>query len=1416
MPAADRTYGKPRRRTLQIGDVVAQTQKTWEQTHAPRRPVLITPGRPAATPQIARAVERKAATVATKVAHEKRVASHERDLRLARRRSRQQEQAITSLAKSIHTQGALQEAVRGEAAKSAKRTQVVKHGILGTIVHGGGGTYKGAGLRTQQAPAPKLGTVGRALVGRTNKELLGAIGYFRATPEKQYKGDVKAFRSQWTGHQHRAQVAAPAAKAIDITARPGRAIAGGLLAKMEGKDVLKAVKRNLSGKERTTFSDVLGKAGMSQGLARSILGFGLDVAADPTTWVTFGTSSLAREGAIAAARRASEKSLTEQKTLESLAKQVQSGNLSKPEAKRIARQRAEAAGRQASEAYLKKAAATAPHTLARGVRVRVAGAPTARKLARKTGLKSKRAPVALGTRGTALVGRAGRGATRPVRESTLGKATRNTLASVHAGIRPTVTSKAERPIVKALQRETRAAQESDIRRIGQRVNSLLGRVDNTEGRQIIDAIERNDIGSLRGQAGKLSAPVSVVPKKLGGKGVRLRPGVAVTSRATRHDPDRLYHVARQVKDDLLYLERRGRQSGVLTGRIGPKARTRLEGIHAQPEAGIQTVGPRSEPALTHKLAQASADLKTARAEVANAPTPSARIAAKRKVTAAEQRRENFRKQRIAVRKQLADVTTAKGARQASVTQRLQTEARGYFPRPTKEQVKSRSALSELADPTSRVGTVRVGVSKPEPGATKFRKHRPSRAELRVTEPQVTAPLTENVREALAHYGVGMGKGAAAADLNSKLMDRLGKPISDFTKGRKPAPRTSATGPAARASGRGRTAVGDISKGELAQLEADGYRVYRLRQGGLEEMSSKTDYSAIRKAAQGGPLGGGGRVAVMRKDLVEHVRDPQSLLGANQAALRVFDAASGGFKSLALATPSYLARNLSGDLFNAWGNENSLRLARNFYKGQKALRDLNAYENALGNFERQIEPGKRTIKLSKSQTNSVADAMKLTPEARDALLRTGKISAGQVALLAERVGVIRQGRFLEVMGDRSVTRPRGSRLRENVTKHVEDSTRIATFLGGLQRGMDPREAAQRASDIHFDYGDLTSIEKSVFRRAIPFYTFPSRNIPLQAKMLVTRPGKYATVAKAREEGRKAVGLEPGYEEKQNPYEARQLGVPIKWRGKTYTISMGSPFVDLNDAAKVFSGHPVDAVVGKVGESLSPIVRVPPEVIYNTSLFLRDQIQPDQEPYTRAPQWAIDLAKRNPAFKQATGMVSDYAPGEGDQAWGWPRKADYIARQLQPGPIAGVVDLMGKGVKGGNARNQSKAQRLLAAGLGVRATTWDRNKAEITRLYNEKNDVDKKVYMLRRRFAPDKSGERIGVDHPTPEFTRLFERQNEIQSKLDELSKIAKPKGFVGGHRVRPTVAPSRGGFAPPRPRSAVGAGSGGFKPPPPRN
>jgi hypothetical protein len=742
------------------------------------------------------------------------------------------------------------------------------------------------------------------------------------------------------------------------------------------------------------------------------------------------------------------------------------------------------------------------------------------------------------------------------------------------------------------------------------------------------------------------------------------------------------------------------------------------------------------------------------------------------------------------------------------------------PRITHAEAETRGALDRLAatSPSADVPYMQIGANAPKVGAATQRVNRGSRAQLRAdpATARQAERLSPNVRKTIELYGRSIARGSSASALNTKLIQDLGEQV----------PRGA-------------------SKQELHDLLAGGKSVYRVRRGKLERLDPETHYAQIvnagkrsrtitaqqpARASREGPAvasatthvtprelerlkgtgAGGGQYAVLSDAQVARVRKRD--IASHSTIGQLYDLPVRAFKSVALTTPAYLIRNLVGDSYNGWTDERGWRQLRNVARGQKALGALGRKEKSLRKFQvdpkevgrftdaarklRDVLPGDRhTVKLTTEQAAQIAKHLKLEP---------GQVStrmkAETVAKLAEEMGVIRQGRFVELM-EEGISRKTGSNAWKDVSKRVEDTNRIGTFLGGLQRGLDPREAAARASKIHFDYGDLTQLERQVLRRIAPFYTFTARNLPLQVKSLARRPGKFATVAKGVEEGRRQAGLPEDYLKNLNPYELKQFGIPLRIGEKVVTASLGLPFSDLSDvfaaAGQAVKGDVpgvVDVALNKAGQVAGPY-KLAAELKSNYSLFYNDKISPETEPYTRAPDWAIAAAKRNPWLKRKLGIVDNYGPTDAPgKVWGWPRKIDYAFRQGQPGAIGGLIDLAGVGVKGRNAREMTEAQRWLARGA-VRATTYDAKQGEINRLYDELDTLtgpNGSITKL-RRLIPKGTNERTSKENPTPEFLRLTERESEIEKRLQALQEQTRPGGIVKGKRQ--TKKPrSSGGYA----------------------
>jgi hypothetical protein len=80
---------------------------------------------------------------------------------------------------------------------------------------------------------------------------------------------------------------------LDALARPNYAVAGGVKAGLEGRDIAEGAARGFTGKDRFTFGDVLRENFGVQGPIAGIGGFGLDVLTDPTNLLGVGVATKA-------------------------------------------------------------------------------------------------------------------------------------------------------------------------------------------------------------------------------------------------------------------------------------------------------------------------------------------------------------------------------------------------------------------------------------------------------------------------------------------------------------------------------------------------------------------------------------------------------------------------------------------------------------------------------------------------------------------------------------------------------------------------------------------------------------------------------------------------------------------------------------------------------------------------------------------------------------------------------------------------------------------------------------------------------------------------------------------------------------------------------------------------------------------
>ena len=85
--------------------------------------------------------------------------------------------------------------------------------------------------------------------------------------------------------------------------------------------------------------------------------------------------------------------------------------------------------------------------------------------------------------------------------------------------------------------------------------------------------------------------------------------------------------------------------------------------------------------------------------------------------------------------------------------------------------------------------------------------------------------------------------------------------------------------------------------------------------------------------------------------------------------------------------------------------------------------------------------------------------------------------------------------------------KATRAAQRAGTAVEGSMRLGMALDSIERGESVSQALGRISRVHFDYAQISEIDDTM-KRIIPFWTFMSRNLPLQIQEQWTNPRVYS--------------------------------------------------------------------------------------------------------------------------------------------------------------------------------------------------------------------------------------------------------------------------------------------------------------------
>jgi hypothetical protein len=160
--------------------------------------------------------------------------------------------------------------------------------------------------------------------------------------------------------------------------------------------------------------------------------------------------------------------------------------------------------------------------------------------------------------------------------------------------------------------------------------------------------------------------------------------------------------------------------------------------------------------------------------------------------------------------------------------------------------------------------------------------------------------------------------------------------------------------------------------------------------------------------------------------------------------------------------------------------------------------------------------------------------------------------------------------------------------------IENEARVQFALQWMRRGATLEEAAKRTNKFLFDYTNgLTRVERELFKRIIPFYTWQSKNMRLMFDNLRKRPGLLAAELKP-------VRGRHSEDEQMTSWNAENLKLRLDGDGKTVRMLQG---VDLpiTNLDIIWSGN-IQSTAQQLAGMVAPFIKAPFEAATGFNLFL----------------------------------------------------------------------------------------------------------------------------------------------------------------------------------------------------------------------
>ena len=196
--------------------------------------------------------------------------------------------------------------------------------------------------------------------------------------------------------------------------------------------------------------------------------------------------------------------------------------------------------------------------------------------------------------------------------------------------------------------------------------------------------------------------------------------------------------------------------------------------------------------------------------------------------------------------------------------------------------------------------------------------------------------------------------------------------------------------------------------------------------------------------------------------------------------------------------------------------------------------------------------------------------------------------------------------------------KGYQINWRMGGYVEDVLRYGSFKHAVEElGKSFDEAADYVKLLHFDYADLSAVEKKVLKRLMPFYTYTRKAIARDSRLFMERTGNYVKMGHII--GMIEDQVETGETTDSIPFWiSERMGVPFRKNvnGQTeyFLLSEWIPAADLmslyfgtdKDRAPV-ALRPLKNLLEKGAQSVNPFIKNSVEQALNYSFYFGKKLE-----------------------------------------------------------------------------------------------------------------------------------------------------------------------------------------------------------------